>query len=199
MPQPSIWSCLREATPVASDRLPIAPRRAPRSFIAVAAPLAFALSAECSFALPHEITRYQITGGGGSAISSSYTLTATVGQAFVGQANSPSYSLVTGFWTATGTPLVPGSFRLRQVFPNPFASSTSIAFDLPQGARVRLRIYDVSGRLVTTLADGWLDAGSQFFSWDGTTLRGPHAPDGIYYLSLEAPPYSGTNGLILVR
>jgi flagellar hook assembly protein FlgD len=69
--------------------------------------------------------------------------------------------------------------RLDQNYPNPFASSTTIQFNLAEPGAVRLEIYDVIGRKVATLVDGSLSAGTHAVSWDGSSV-----PNGIYFYTL---------------
>lgn len=65
-------------------------------------------------------------------------------------------------------------------YPNPFNSSTRIRLSLPQPAAVDLTIYDLLGRVVTTLAHGYLSAGPHEFSWSAP------AASGTYFCRLEA-------------
>ena len=78
------------------------------------------------------------------------------------------------------TPESGSGFALRQNTPNPFNPVTSISFEVPAGgADVRLRIYDVSGRLVRTLVNGHRSSGTSSVTWNGDTTRGsawPAAP-----------------------
>ncbi len=56
-------------------------------------------------------------------------------------------------------PVIPDVYALGQNYPNPFNPTTQLSFALPQASLVKLSIYDTSGRLVSTLIDGWRDAG----------------------------------------
>lgn len=79
----------------------------------------------------------------------------------------------------TGNP--PGhAVRLLQNAPNPFNPSTTIRFALAKPGRLDLRIFNVRGELVKTLASGLFPAGSHEVQWDGSAGRGP-APTGIYF------------------
>ncbi len=69
--------------------------------------------------------------------------------------------------------------------PNPFNPETTVRFFTPLGGRVRLVIYDLSGRLVAVLHDGALAAGWHEMPWDGTTVTGDAASSGIYFARLE--------------
>lgn len=74
-----------------------------------------------------------------------------------------------------------GRFALASAYPNPFASKTTIEFELPVAQDVRLAVYDVLGRQVATLVDGVQQAGKWTVEFDATDL-----PSGVYVYRLEA-------------
>ena len=99
-----------------------------------------------------------------------------------------------------GTARIPSVFGLRQNVPNPFNPVTTIAFDVPSGgAEMSLRIYDVSGRLVRTLVDGYELEGTRSVTWDGTNDQGESLASGIYFYRMTAPEYSETIKMILLK
>jgi hypothetical protein len=99
------------------------------------------------------------------------------------------------FAEATGTkPLVTPRAIEVQVFPNPFTSTSSVLYTLPQRAHVTARVYDSFGREVASLADGLQDAGRHSLRIDATTL-----PAGSYLLRLDANGVSSTRFLTLIR
>jgi hypothetical protein len=90
-------------------------------------------------------------------------------------------------------------FVLDQNYPNPFNPSTTIAFELESASRARLRIYDVTGKLVRTLVDGRLAAGPHRAAWDGADDRGRAVASGVYYYRLDAGPASATRRMVLLK
>jgi hypothetical protein len=82
--------------------------------------------------------------------------------------------------------VAPKEMALHANYPNPFNPATTIQYALPQAMRVRLVIYDVSGRLVRKLVDGVEDAGDRRVSWDGRDERGSAVGSGVYVYRLEA-------------
>jgi hypothetical protein len=90
-------------------------------------------------------------------------------------------------------------FALSGGNPNPFTSATSIAFSIPARQHVCLEVYDVNGRLVSTLVDGEMDAGRHQADWDGTNTAGQAIPAGIYFSRLEAGGKRATEKVILVK
>ena len=91
------------------------------------------------------------------------------------------------------------SFNLASPAPNPFAGSTAIAFTLPAAGNMSLDIYDVSGRLVTTVTSGEMLAGSHSVLWSGTDSDGVPAPGGLYILRLTAGGNIMTRSCVIVR
>ncbi|MCH7760676.1 T9SS type A sorting domain-containing protein [candidate division TA06 bacterium] len=93
--------------------------------------------------------------------------------------------------------------------PNPFSSTTTIHYILPavssqQSAinnptRVRLAIYDITGRVVRTLVDGVQEVGSYTVEWNGKNSREQEVPNGIYFYRLQMGDYTATKKLILLR
>lgn len=88
---------------------------------------------------------------------------------------------------------VPQGLSLEQNYPNPFNPATAIRYSLPNAAEVRLAVYDLAGREVAVLADGFYSAGSYTYEWQALDRRGVPLPSGIYFARLwvSAPPGDG--------
>ena len=96
-------------------------------------------------------------------------------------------------------PFVPTATALMQNFPNPFNPVTTIAFDLTAAGRVRIDIYDVSGRLLATPVDAAKVAGRHQVEWNGKDASGSLVPSGIYFYRMKTAGYEATRKMILVR
>lgn len=96
---------------------------------------------------------------------------------------------------------LPGSvLTLYGAFPNPFNPRTTIAFDLQRSARVDLRVYDLSGRLVEVLMDGEMTReGRNEISWDGTDAADRPLPSGTFFCRLEAEGRAETLRMTLLK
>lgn len=81
---------------------------------------------------------------------------------------------------------LPALTRLSGAYPNPFNPSTTVRFELARAGHARLRVYDLSGRLVRELVDAALAAGPQAVAWDGRDGDGQPVPSGVYLLRLSA-------------
>jgi len=87
-----------------------------------------------------------------------------------------------------GEPLSPAVPRLtasmQQNHPNPFNSSTTIAYELPMASRAELAIYSVTGQRVATLVQGWMEAGRHTARWHGGDESGTRVASGMYMYRL---------------
>jgi hypothetical protein len=88
---------------------------------------------------------------------------------------------------------------LHQNHPNPFNPSTTISFTLPKQSTAKLTIYNVEGRLVTTLLDGTMDEGLKEVTWDGTDSHGNLVSSGVYFYRLKAGGKTLTKKMVLLK
>jgi hypothetical protein len=83
--------------------------------------------------------------------------------------------------------------------PSPFLSETEIAYSIPAGGAVSLRLFDVGGRLVRTLASGRAEAGVHRVRWDGHDDAGRTVGAGVYFVRFEAAGTARTYRLLRLR
>lgn len=96
---------------------------------------------------------------------------------------------------ADGSPVeLPESAYLVGNYPNPFNATTLIEFELPVTSAVSLNIFDINGRLVTTLLDETMAAGLHTISFDGSAFA-----SGIYFARLTAGNYNTTHKMVLLK
>jgi hypothetical protein len=89
---------------------------------------------------------------------------------------------------------------LRRNAPNPFNPATTIRYSVGRdGARVRLAVYDVTGRLVTVLADGAAEAGEHAARWDGRDAHGRPVSSGVYFCRLTVDAWTGSMKMTLLK
>jgi hypothetical protein len=88
----------------------------------------------------------------------------------------------------------PTDFSLEQNHPNPFNPGTCIRFRVGERSRVRLAVYDASGREVKTLVDGFLEAGLH-----EVNFRAAGLPSGIYAVRIEAGGFQAMRKMVLLR
>ena len=86
---------------------------------------------------------------------------------------------------------IPATYSLSQNYPNPFNPETAFSYQLSAVSNVKLRVYDLLGRVVATIVDEMLPAGVHRATWDASGF-----PSGVYFLRMEAGPStpSGNTG-----
>ncbi len=94
---------------------------------------------------------------------------------------------------------IPAKYALHQNYPNPFNPNTTIRFALPEAAEVYLVVYDLLGREVARLVDGYMEPGYHQTQWDGRTAAGTEIPSGIYIARLVTPEYTKTIKMVLLK
>lgn len=94
----------------------------------------------------------------------------------------------------SGSRPLPLRASLEQNYPNPFNPSTRIRYELPHSGHVSLTVYDVLGERVATLVDGDVQAGVQEVPFHPVGLS-----SGVYFYRLQAPGFTQTRKLLLLR
>jgi hypothetical protein len=89
---------------------------------------------------------------------------------------------------------MPKEFVLEQNYANPFNPTTTIKFALPKSSTVKIVVYDILGRIVTTLVDGNYDAGVHSVVFNATKLA-----SGVYFYSIEAEKFVSVKKLMLLK
>jgi hypothetical protein len=90
--------------------------------------------------------------------------------------------------------VMPVECKLLSAFPNPFNPSTVISYQLLEVSQVNLTVYDVAGRQVAELVNGWRDAGIHEVTFDASNL-----PSGVYSAQLNTGTTKYAQKLLLVK
>jgi hypothetical protein len=94
---------------------------------------------------------------------------------------------------------LPTTYTLRQNWPNPFNTSTTIGYALPERVEVTLVVYDILGREIRRWAYGDREAGYYSEQWDGIDGEGNVVSSGIYLYRLRAGAFMETKRMILMK
>ena len=95
---------------------------------------------------------------------------------------------------------IPTQFALHQNYPNPFNPSTQILFDVPEGAElVRLNIYNILGKKVSTLLNNVMSPGKHKIEWNAKDDEGNPVASGIYFYELSSSSFSARKKMLLIR
>ncbi len=92
----------------------------------------------------------------------------------------------------------PQKFSIAHIYPNPFNSSTTIEVDVPQGnngkPRLKLSLYDITGREIKTIYNGTIAPGEHKFAIDGKKLK-----SGIYFVKADIGSKSHISKMLLIK
>ena len=89
---------------------------------------------------------------------------------------------------------IPEVLALHKAYPNPFNAITHVSYDIPEPTMVSLKVYDISGKEVATLAHGNHVPNRYAVSWDANGLQG-----GIYFIRLQTSKGVLTSKVVLVK
>jgi formylglycine-generating enzyme required for sulfatase activity len=85
------------------------------------------------------------------------------------------------------------------VYPNPFNPQTTVAYKVPRGGNVRVQVFDMRGRLVSTLVDGSRQSGQHTVTWNGRDDAGQTVGSGIYHVRVVTPSGVASERALLVK
>ena len=90
--------------------------------------------------------------------------------------------------------VTPAVFTLGAAYPNPFNPSTSITLDVSDAGNVNVAIYNLMGQSVSTLAEGFMNAGSYTLTWNAS-----NQVSGMYLVRAETAGFVSTQKLLLIK
>ena len=118
----------------------------------------------------------------------------------IGASIDLAFGIQTNYGTEVPDEPVPQRDKLGQNVPNPFSPETEIAYAMPSGGgHVRIEIFDVNGRLVRTLVDGFRPEGERSVTWDGLSESGEQMAAGVYFYRMTAPGVESSRKMILLK
>lgn len=93
----------------------------------------------------------------------------------------------------------PVIYSLKQNYPNPFNPITTLRYDLPERAHVKLTIYDILGRQVKIIVQDVQEPGFKSVIWDATNDRGQSVGAGVYLYHIRAGDFVQTRKMVLLK
>ena len=96
-------------------------------------------------------------------------------------------------------PNLPTEYALEQNYPNPFNPNTTIKYQLPEGTKVTLKIFNLLGQEVITLVDDYQAPGFYKKAWEGKDRYGREISSGIYFYQILTNNFSKTRKMIFLK
>ncbi|MBD3226233.1 MAG: T9SS type A sorting domain-containing protein [Caldithrix sp.] len=122
-----------------------------------------------------------------------------VGLAYTGAAPEMGAYEGEGVTNIEDTNELPTVYALKQNYPNPFNPETTIRYDLPEHANVKLTIFNALGQKVRVLVDHQKAAGQYKVVWDGRDTNGHKVSTGIYFYHIQAGDFQKTLKMLLLK
>ena len=97
-------------------------------------------------------------------------------------------------------PGIPEAFAIASIYPNPFARTANIEYQLPEESSVRIEIFSITGQRIRILED--LPSQPPGFwktTWNGTYADGRPVATGLYLIRLKAGPFTETRTVVLIK
>ncbi len=94
----------------------------------------------------------------------------------------------------TDSPVTSLNFELHRPSPNPFNATTALSYKLQAASNVKLTVYDITGREVYVVVEGFKLAGIHQAVWDGSSIA-----SGVYFCKLEANGFTGIQKMLLLK
>ncbi len=114
----------------------------------------------------------------------------------------PSYNgtdLLTGIELSPDEEIIPDSYDLCPLYPNPSSSTIQIRYALPKVQDVTIEIYDITGRTIETIVNGYHEAGYHLAVWEGKDKTGKRLTPGVYFCRMKTPDFVATRKVILMQ
>ena len=141
--------------------------------------------------------------GFNNSTNSSSKILSQIGESFVNISNNGNSKVTGGFLagliispvnSANDKQNIPLTFEVYQNFPNPFNPATKIKYSIASHALVKLKVYDILGKEITTLVNEEKPAGIYEVNFEGSQFA-----SGIYIYRLQAGNFIETKKMILLR
>ena len=94
---------------------------------------------------------------------------------------------------------LPNQFKIHQNYPNPFNPTTTLEYELPLYALVKITIYDMLGNVVNHLINEAQTSGYKSVIWNATNNLGQSVSAGVYLYNIEAGDFRQTKKMILLK
>jgi len=101
--------------------------------------------------------------------------------------------------SVNGNVIIPDRYSISQNYPNPFNPVTRIQYNIPVSSKVKIQIFDVTGRLVKILSDNEKEPGTHIIAWNGNDDSGNSVASGVYFLRINADSYTNTIKMMLLK
>ncbi len=94
---------------------------------------------------------------------------------------------------------ITNEFRLNQNFPNPFNPTTTFSYFLSEGVNIEINVFDVIGKEIYKLYEGYQSSGKHYISWDGLDQKQNQVSSGVYFYRLKSKEKSKIKKMVFMK
>jgi hypothetical protein len=89
---------------------------------------------------------------------------------------------------------ITSDISLSEAYPNPFNPKTTMTLTMPMSGTMQVEVYNLLGQVVSTLASGYMDAGTYKLTWDASEVS-----SGMYFVKAQTDGFTKTQKLMLIK
>lgn len=145
------------------------------------------------------LSREGFVAAGGRSQSAHFITMQAAGVPALSGMESSSFSIGPVTAVELAALALPQDFALLPNYPNPFNQTTTLAWQLPRRAEVRIVLYSLLGREVVLLYRGWQAAGHYRLVYAGVDAQGQPLPSGLYFIQFTAGDVRRVGKMTIVR
>ncbi len=95
--------------------------------------------------------------------------------------------------------VMPGNIEISAIYPNPFNPTTRIEYKLPKSENVQIAVFNVNGKMVKQLANGYQNNGLHSIRWNAKNDLGQPVPSGVYFITIQSEHNLISQKLLLIK
>jgi len=95
---------------------------------------------------------------------------------------------------AINSQIIPESYSISNIYPNPFNPTTTISFAIPKFGLTTITAYDITGKKLETLTNINLNSGNYSIDWNASSY-----PSGVYLIRMDSGDFTQTQKVVLVK
>ena len=135
----------------------------------------------------------------GAVVTGTWDVIKSDGIESVESSNGPRTLTIDASALSIDIEFIPEVYALHQNYPNPFNPITTLRYDLPEDAQVRIIIFDITGRKIKSLVNDQQSAGFKSVIWDATNESGQPVSAGMYLYRISAGEFHQVKKMVLLK
>jgi len=90
-------------------------------------------------------------------------------------------------------------WQLLSVYPNPFNSTVTVPFFVPNTSQIEIVVYNMIGQKVSTIVNKHIEAGYHLEVWNGMDINGESVASGVYFINMSSPGFTSSRKVVVMK